>query len=290
MRQFRDQRMEQEFPAWGEIHRKAAKSVLEDLTTYLGLPTETIAQEYWRYRTGEDTLAQERVARATDEATVAAYYAMTPHYLYELSYWEASFDKQAWFRVLLCAAQKYNWRHVLDFGGGVGGLSLYLQSHGIDCDHLDIPGKTFDYAKWRFARHKLNVAVLDATSRNGLPQGFYDAVIAWDVLEHLFDLEGAIDTIARLLRPNGWFISKSTFAESDGHHLHIHLAKHARYADVKALNALVGRYGFQYLGQLKPNRLSRLLRGCGFRHAVAGMRIAPRLKHGGNFLVHAVTQ
>ena len=114
----------------------------------------------------------------------------------------------------------------------------------------------------------------------------YDAVTAWDVLEHLFDLEGAIEKMAMLLRPGGWLMSKSTFAVEGEHHLGIHLAKHARYADVKQLNHLLSGCGFAFVGQLKPDRLSRLLRRCGLRHAVAGIRIVPRLKHGGNFLVH----
>jgi 2-polyprenyl-3-methyl-5-hydroxy-6-metoxy-1,4-benzoquinol methylase len=217
---------------------------------------------------------------------VAAYYATTPHYLYELSYWEASYDKQAWFRVLRLAIQKHELRKVLDFGGGVGGLTLSLRARGVDCNYLDVPGKTSDYAKWRFAQHHFNVAMLDAIAQDRLPQGTYDAIVAWDVLEHIFDLDGAIDTVAGLLRPNGWFLSKSTFATSNGNHLHIHLTQHARYADVRELNALLGRHGLRFLGQLKPNRLSRLLRTCGFHHSVAGIRLVPRLKHGGNFLAH----
>jgi hypothetical protein len=106
------------------------------------------------------------------------------------------------------------------------------------------------------------------------------------VLEHIFDLDQAIAGVARLLAPTGHFLSKSTFAEADSQHLHIHLAKHAPYADVRRFNELMDRHRFGYRGQLKPNRLSRLLRACGLRYTVAGIRISPRLKHGGNFLVH----
>jgi 2-polyprenyl-3-methyl-5-hydroxy-6-metoxy-1,4-benzoquinol methylase len=226
------------------------------------------------------------VARATDEATVSAYYAATPHYLYELSYWEASKEKQSWFDVLARACRANGLQRVLDFGGGVGGLTLALRSRGIACDHLDVPGKTTQYAGWRFARHGFPVSILDATSPEKLPSGYYDAVAAWDVLEHIFDLDAAIATIGRLLRPGGWFMSKSSFADAGSQHLHIHLAQHAPYADVQTLNGLMDRHGFNFRGQLKPNELSRLLRHCGVSYAVAGVKIAPRLKHGGNFLVH----
>ena len=282
---FRDKRLEKELQLGG-LDPKAAREVFGDLTAYLQQPIDVIAEEYWRYRTGEDLIAQQRVGEAKDETPVLAYYAATPHYLYELSYWEASRDKQAWLRVVAMACRKYGLNHVLDFGGGVGGLGLYLNARGIRCDHLDVAGKTFDYAAWRFARHALEVTMLDITSSNRQPKGPYDAILTWDVLEHLFDLEGAIRNIAQLLRPRGWFISKSTFAVEGGYHEAIHLAQHARYADVATFNELVARSGFHYLGQLKPNRFSRLLRTCGWRYAVMGIRITPRLKHGGNFLVH----
>ena len=285
-RQFTDQRMDREFPNWGGLDPKAARYVFGDLSTYRKSPIETIAQEYWLYRDEQDAVAQRRVAEATDEATVMAYYASTPHYLYELSYWEASLEKRAWFRVLARACRKYGLRRVLDFGGGVGGLNLYLRVHGISCDYLDVPGRTFDYAAWRFTRHKQGVATLDATAPHTWPKDSYDAVIAWDVLEHLFDLESAIRNITSFLRSNRWFISKSTFAPHEGDHLDIHLAKHACYHDLHAFNQLLSRNGFQFIGQLNPNPLSRLLRTCGLRYAVSGVRIVPRLKHGGNFLVH----
>jgi hypothetical protein len=44
--------------------------------------------------------------------------------------------------------------------------------------------------------------------------------------------------------------------------------------------------GFRFLGQVKPSRLSRILRRVGLQEAVAGVRVANKLKHGGNFLAH----
>ncbi len=287
---FRDPRLEAEFPSWGGLHPQAAPAVFQDLTTYLQQSLEQIAARYWVYRTTEDLAAQARVAQATDAATVDAYYAVTTHYLYELSYWEASREKQGWFRVLTLAARTYGLNRILDFGGGVGGLSLFLSACGVQCGHLDVPGRTSEYAAWRFARHERSIAIHDATRTATLPHSTYDAVVAWDVLEHMFDLDEALRSVTTLLRPGGWFLSNSTFADAGGNHLHIHLAKHATYADVREFNQLLARHRSQYQGQLKPNRLSRLLRACGMPHAVAGIRLAPRLKHGGNFLAHVTHQ
>ena len=282
---YRDRKLETELCLDG-LDRRASQEIFGELTVYLHKPIEAIAEEYWRYHEGEDLVAQQRVGEAKDERAVLDYYAATPHYLYELRYWEASLDKQAWFQVVHKACLKYRLHHVLDFGGGVGGLCAYLGRRGVVCDYLDVAGKTFDYASWRFQRRGLQVAMFDASGSGWRPSGPYDGVFAWDVLEHLFDLDGMIRGVAGLLRPQGWFITKSTFATAGTPHEAIHLAQHACYADVSVLNQLMAVSGFTYRGQLKPDRLSRLLRACGVRYAVAGIRIAPRLKHGGNFLVH----
>ncbi|HEX9780129.1 MAG TPA: class I SAM-dependent methyltransferase [bacterium] len=268
------------------MDRGAVPLVFGDLTEYLRQPIEEIAREYWAYREGADRSAQERVANATNPADVLAYYAATPHYLYELSYWEASLDKQAWLRVAALACRRFKCGRVLDFGGGVGGTALTLNRCGIPCAYLDVAGKTFEYASWRFARHGVAVRMVDAAGSGQRRDGSYDAIFAWDVLEHLFDLEEALGTIHGMLRSDGLCISKSTFATSGSPHEAIHLAQHACYDDVNTFNGLMARCGFRFAGQLKPNRLSRLLRACGWRYAVAGIRIAPRLKHGGNFLLH----
>ncbi len=286
MKTFHDPRFDAEFPFWGGPHPQAAPVVLAELTAYLHQPLERIAEDYWRYHQGADLEAQRRVGEATDAATVLQYYTQTPHYLYELSGWEASREKQAWCAVVAAACRCYGLRRVLDVGGGVGGLTLYLNRCGIRCDYLDVKGKTFDYAAWRFARHGLDVLMFDVLSADRRPRGPYDAIVTWDVLEHIFDLEDAIHHIALWLRPGGWFLSKSTFATGDGRHEAIHLAQHVRYGDVRLLNELMNRHDLRFIGQLKPNRLSRLLRACGVPYAVAGIRVAPRLKHGGNFLIH----
>lgn len=287
---FRDPRLEKELQLGG-LDPLAAPSVFGDLTEYMRQPIETITKEYWRYYDMEGVAAQQQVAQATEEKDVHAYYAATPHFLYQLSYWEASLDKQAWFRVLALACRKYNLSHVLDFGGGIGGLTLSLTARGISSDYLDVAGKTFDYAAWRFRKHNVPAKMFNAAGSLGEQlEGSYDAVITWDVLEHIFDLKGAVAKIANQLRPGGWFLNKSTFAVKGSQHEAIHLAQHAKYSDIHIFNELLVGAGFRFIGQLKPNRISRLLRSGGCRYAVAGVRIAPRLKHGGNFLVHELTK
>ena len=276
---FRDLPLEEVLMLQGVVPT-ASRIALGNLERFTGRPVSELAEGYWQSRNTSDRKAQDHVAASTDEATVLDYYRGTQQYLYELTYVEGSIKRQGWLRVLERACWRFGLRHVLDLGGGIGSVSLYLEQRGIRCDYVDVPGKTFDYAAWRFAQHGLNVAMFDATQT--WPAGPYDAVIAWDVLEHLRGMEEKVGWIAERLRPGGLLIHWSTFTECEG----VHLPENMRYGDVRRYDALLQQQGFRYTGQLKPSQLSRLLRQWGWRTATLGIRINPRLKFSGCFLIH----
>ena len=278
---WRDLEMEKELQVEG-LDERGAQRAFGHLTQYLKKPLPEIAAAYWEWKRTADVQAQRKAAAGKSDEEVNLYYSETGQYLYELSYWEATRDKQKWFEVLRQACRKMGRKKVLDFGGGVGGLTLALRAGEIDCDHLDVPGNTLTYAGWRFAQAGFPARAWEATGP--LPKETYDAVFAWDVFEHLYDLENALGRIRGLLRPGGWLVSKSTFAESEQHH--IHLKKNRIYNDIRVWNSLLDKQGFDYVGQLKPGRVSRLLEKTFGWHRPLGIRIDPKLKHGGNFLVH----
>ncbi len=278
---WRDLELEKELCVEG-LDEPAGRRAFTHLSRYLQKPLPEIAATYWQQKKTADVQAQRRAAQGQSDSEVNRYYEETPQYLYELSYWEATRDKQKWFEVLRKACQKSNRRRVLDFGGGVGGLTLTLRRGGILCDHLDVTGNTFSYAAWRFEQEHFPVQMWRAGEP--LPRENYDAVFAWDVFEHLYDLENTLDRIHGLLRPGGWLVSKSTFSESEQHH--IHLEKNRIYDDIRVWNRLLDTKGFDYVGQLKPGPISRILeKSFGWHHPL-GIRIVPKLKHGGNFLIH----
>ena len=278
---WRDLELEKELTVDG-LDEPAACRAFGHLSRYLQKPIPEIAAVYWQQKKTADVEAQRRAAQGRSSEEVDRYYAETPQYLYELSYWEATRDKQKWFEVLRQACRKSGRRKVLDFGGGVGGLTLALRSGGIECDHLDVPGNTLTYAGWRFKQEGFPARTWKAGET--LPRETYDAVIAWDVFEHLYNLEETLGRIRDLLRPGGWLVSKSTFSESEQHH--IHLEKNRIYDDIRVWNRLLDSQGFDYIGQLKPGPLSRLLEKTTGWSRPLGIRIVAKLKHGGNFLIH----
>ena len=278
---FRDPRLEEVLMLEGLVPGPALAAV-SNVERYTQRPMAELAAAYWRDRDGADRLAQDRVAAAEQESAVMDYYRDTGQYLYELSYVEGSVKRQGWLQVIERVCRRHGVRRALDVGGGIGTVGLYLSRRGIACDHLDVPGKTFDYAAWRFQTHQVQAAMYDATQP--WPAGPYDAVIAWDVLEHLKHLEEKIGWLARGLRPGGLLLHWSTFTECEG----VHLPENHQYGDIRLYDALLQRHGFRYEGQVKPGRLSRGLRKLGWKTATLGVRLSPRLKFGGCFLLHRV--
>ena len=276
---FRDPQLETVLMLEG-LMPNATRLAFEHLERFTHRSVRDLAAAYWSNRQDADQRAQARVSAASHEADVLAYYRQTPQYLYELSYVEGSVKRQGWLRVLVQACRRYGLRHVLDVGGGIGSVSLYLQARGIRCDYLDVPGQTFDCARWRFAQRGLDVAAYDATS--SWPPGPYDGIIAWDVLEHLKNLKEKLQWLAGRLRPGGRLIHWSTFTECEG----VHLPENHRYGDIRQFDALLQECGFRYQGQLKPNQPSRVLRTLGWKAATCGIRVSRRLKFGGCFLLH----
>lgn len=254
-------------------------AVYQDLVDYLKMPIEEISRDYWRLKETEDKKQQQQVENATCEEEVNKYYRTTRQYLYELSCWEAQKDKQREFKKIYLFCRKFNIRKVLDFGGGIGGLSIYLNNHGLECDYLDLPGHTYNYAKWRFDRHKINLRLIN--SSEGLSSSSYDAVIVFDVFEHMFDLPRIIKEINSCLVNGGYLLGISTFSGGS-----LHLVKNKIYQNFKNFNEFLAQNGFEFIGQLKADRLSGLLNKVGFKYLLFSIGLRKRQKHGGNLIVH----
>lgn len=87
---------------------------------------------------------------------------------------------------------------VLDIGSAHGGFLAYAKQLNWDAEGVDINPILVEKARQRgFTIHE---GYLDELN---LPTNFYDVVTMWDVIEHLDDPKGFLETILTLLKPGG---------------------------------------------------------------------------------------
>jgi 2-polyprenyl-3-methyl-5-hydroxy-6-metoxy-1,4-benzoquinol methylase len=94
---------------------------------------------------------------------------------------------------------------VLDFGCGIGSTSLLLARNQLHVTLAEISGDMLDFARWRFDQRHIACQVLDLRSASlaELAPGSLDAVVAFDVFEHIPDATPHLELLDRALAANG---------------------------------------------------------------------------------------
>ncbi len=103
--------------------------------------------------------------------------------------------------------REHHVRSVCDAGCGYGAYALALASNGFDVTALDVSQTAVEITGRVLARYGLKLAghktasVLDT----GFPDGSFDAVVCFSVLDHMAvpDAETALQELTRITRPGG---------------------------------------------------------------------------------------
>lgn len=100
----------------------------------------------------------------------------------------------------------------LDLGCGVGWLSLELARNGMHVDAVDISRRRIEVARNYLAKApkkenfgSINYMVADL-NRIVLESHAYDAVVVWDALHHILEIEKLIKEVKKALKPGGNFL------------------------------------------------------------------------------------
>jgi SAM-dependent methyltransferase len=135
---------------------------------------------------------------------------------------------------------------ILDIGGGIGNYCIALSRAGHRCTYADIPGVIMDFAKQRFEARGCAIDICDVRA---LPPKRFQALLSFDVLEHLDDPVAAMVDYAMHCTEHGLLFLAADFLNfSEPFHLCKNVAYALIYEDI--LRAL----GFEcaYNGGMGP--------------------------------------
>jgi SAM-dependent methyltransferase len=224
-------------PAWlirGEPVSSLEKVILAAARrSFLHQRTQELLEQedrFWGQKALE-LLARGEVPRWVDSRRYAAQYA--------------AFGKASWVELYGVLFHKY-LRHlfltlqklegpILELGCGCGWLALELVRQGREVEALDASRSSLRIARF-FYDHRQTDAGDFAPAFCGLkakpagqqgraryehgdlnsfriPEGRFAAVVAWEALHHVHNVEGLIDQVKRGLRPDGLFIVHETVGE-----------------------------------------------------------------------------
>jgi 2-polyprenyl-3-methyl-5-hydroxy-6-metoxy-1,4-benzoquinol methylase len=193
-------------------HASLAESFCSELCEFTGIePSVALA----RMKTSTQTMAKNWESRErSTEQSQKDFYLNNEEYLFELS----NYNSTDHFGGLCVAAtnlalSKTNVKTVLDFGCGIGSLSIVLARLGFDVILTDISKPLLAFASWRFKRRGLRGRFFNLESEE--PAGSTaDLVVAFDTLEHIGDPRNALERVYQWLTPEG-FIVFNTFSPEE---------------------------------------------------------------------------
>jgi 2-polyprenyl-3-methyl-5-hydroxy-6-metoxy-1,4-benzoquinol methylase len=210
------------------------KLVEEDLIEFLNMPIEEISYEFhynWQYNVPD-------ISNEENEENILNFYNTNKYYLYELSFWEACWDKVIANQRIVDISKFLTNGKILDYGGGTGGLCLHFWRNGIVCDYADVGGNTFDFAKFRFNKYNLKNKTINILN-DKLSNEYYDCIVSYDCLEHLKNLPQKLLVIGNSIKKGGHMIVSAYF-EAGG----LHLKENEKYKDSKEFLKICKQAGF----------------------------------------------
>ena len=164
------------------------KSLIEDLSEYFGLTEKEVVSYLKKGRKLNADLW--KMSDPKDEEEIRKFYSFTPYYIFSLAFWHM----QKYQRDFRGQVVKYARGDVLDYGAGIGDLSIDFSKKGLNVRYADLKGKSFEFANWLFKKHGFDIKMIDL-DKEALTQE-YDTVVCVDVIEHVVNPQDLLKDLA----------------------------------------------------------------------------------------------
>ena len=164
-----------------------------------------VAQKYPGYVKWSNLSANEWNGMNIDEKdiqSVMEFYKTTPNYIFELMEYHSTESKQKLSNTVIQISKKQNVNSILDFGAGICQDSILAAKNNLNATAADIPGKTFNFGKWRIKKYQPRVTTLDILDDSPLSEN-YDAITCFEVLQHVVNPEKTLLHLKDHLTKNG---------------------------------------------------------------------------------------
>ena len=87
---------------------------------------------------------------------------------------------------------------VLDIGCGVGDFLHTAEMHGWECTGVE-PSEDAKV----IAQKRMHGRIISSEDLENIPEGYFDLITMWHVLEHVDDLKWQVEQLRRLIKPKG---------------------------------------------------------------------------------------
>jgi 2-polyprenyl-3-methyl-5-hydroxy-6-metoxy-1,4-benzoquinol methylase len=195
---------------------------LEDLATYTGFGSSDCLERLRQYDYAQ-LGAEWRAAAPKSAEEMRACYGRTDSYVWALTLWHATSAYDG-YRAMIDQLPdgEGRTRRALDYGSGVGTTAIKLAERGYDLTIADVPGITFDYAQHRLRRRGIPFSAVAISSDFPTLGPAYDALVCFDVLEHVLNPDQLFTHLANHLASDGLIALVAPFeAQSEDEPFHL---------------------------------------------------------------------
>jgi tetratricopeptide (TPR) repeat protein len=110
---------------------------------------------------------------------------------------------------------------ILDYGSGIGTHGLYFLKKGYNVTFADIPSPHFEFIKWYAKKYGFKADFIELSRDAVVDLKKIDAILCFDVLEHLLNWKQTIQQFFDTLTHNGKLFLIVSFREFENSSLHI---------------------------------------------------------------------